>query len=339
MLTTMNSSAMPRHHHKGSHGPEDHYSVSMMTKETASDSFSTQSSQEQDEDDYYEESSSGDYDSSSSEDCSSTGYSSIVDLMPDRVGGAGMLKRSESNTRLKLSNEARNSGPRTPPRRQAPVRIASCDHIDCDVRPHTLTEEEETLIHWVVELLKEHLQRIVAHRVIMTADHSESDEKPQPPDFGEFIASALARSMQNKGMARGRPRFGIIDQMVEVIEFPKPAAEQHLLLDPQAYKRVELSDEVQEQLTDFVREIARMYHAENPFHNFEHACNVTLAASKFLNRMVTEQGPNAQHSTDNTFGIATDPLTLFACVFAALIHDTDHEGVPSKYMIQYRLVY
>ena len=32
---------------------------------------------------------------------------------------------------------------------------------------------------------------------------------------------------------------------------------------------------------------------------------------------------------DHTYGITSDPLTQFACAFAALIHDVDHTGVPN----------
>lgn len=32
------------------------------------------------------------------------------------------------------------------------------------------------------------------------------------------------------------------------------------------------------------------------------------------------------HLHDHTYGITSDPLTQFACAFAALIHDVDHEG-------------
>jgi 3'5'-cyclic nucleotide phosphodiesterase len=32
---------------------------------------------------------------------------------------------------------------------------------------------------------------------------------------------------------------------------------------------------------------------------------------------------------DHTYGITSDPLTQFACVFASLIHDADHSGVPN----------
>ena len=33
-------------------------------------------------------------------------------------------------------------------------------------------------------------------------------------------------------------------------------------------------------------------------------------------------------------GIVTDPLTQFACIFSALIHDVDHAGVPNAQLIK-----
>jgi 3'5'-cyclic nucleotide phosphodiesterase len=36
---------------------------------------------------------------------------------------------------------------------------------------------------------------------------------------------------------------------------------------------------------------------------------------------------------DHTYGITSDPLTQFACVFSALIHDADHAGVPNAQLI------
>jgi hypothetical protein len=37
---------------------------------------------------------------------------------------------------------------------------------------------------------------------------------------------------------------------------------------------------------------------------------------------------------DHTYGITSDPLTQFACVFSALIHDVDHTGVPNTRLIE-----
>ena len=36
---------------------------------------------------------------------------------------------------------------------------------------------------------------------------------------------------------------------------------------------------------------------------------------------------------DHTYGITSDPLTQFACVFSALIHDVDHSGAPNTVLV------
>jgi 3'5'-cyclic nucleotide phosphodiesterase len=36
---------------------------------------------------------------------------------------------------------------------------------------------------------------------------------------------------------------------------------------------------------------------------------------------------------DNTYGITSDPLTQFSCVFSAVIHDIDHPGVPNVTLV------
>jgi hypothetical protein len=78
----------------------------------------------------------------------------------------------------------------------------------------------------------------------------------------------------------------------------------------------------------------------NPFHNFDHACHVTLSVQKLLKRVVTpdiSEEDLQQAKTDSnhlasclhdyTHGINSDPLTIFAIIFSALIHDVDHRGV------------
>ena len=83
------------------------------------------------------------------------------------------------------------------------------------------------------------------------------------------------------------------------------------------------------QLHDYVTTIASMYN-KNAFHNFDHASHVAMSASKLLHHFVV---PECVDSTigkelhDITDGINSDPLTQFAVVFAAVIHDLDHPGV------------
>lgn len=54
---------------------------------------------------------------------------------------------------------------------------------------------------------------------------------------------------------------------------------------------------------------------------------MAVAVYRFLSKMATEDTVDVTIQ-DEKLKI-TDPLTKFACVFAALIHDADHEGVPN----------
>jgi hypothetical protein len=98
---------------------------------------------------------------------------------------------------------------------------------------------------------------------------------------------------------------------------------------------VELDSIVLNQLEDYVSAVASMYR-NNPFHNFEHASHVVMSVVKLLSRIVapdiTEETGKDMASTlhDHTYGITSDPLTHFAGVFSALIHDADHTGVPNS---------
>ena len=121
--------------------------------------------------------------------------------------------------------------------------------------------------------------------------------------------------------------------MSKVIHFPFTKRQQEegvVLLGAHAEEWVRLPDVVLEQLNLLVQAISDLYSTENPFHNFEHACNVTLAASKFLNHMASGMGNEIGEKQDGSCGIAKDPLAQFAILLAALFHDADHEGVPSK---------
>ena len=93
-----------------------------------------------------------------------------------------------------------------------------------------------------------------------------------------------------------------------------------------------------------------MYH-DNFFHNFDHATHVTQSVIKLLTRVVTpkdqqtigstskaitttdSKSDSAHYLHEYTFGITSDPLTQFAVVFSALIHDVDHPGVPNSTLV------
>lgn len=92
----------------------------------------------------------------------------------------------------------------------------------------------------------------------------------------------------------------------------------------------DLDPMVAEQLRAFVQECANLYN-DNPFHNFEHASHVTMSVTKLLARVVTFDDSDKAHLYTKT--INTDPMTQFAVVFSALVHDVDHAGVPNAQLV------
>ena len=66
-----------------------------------------------------------------------------------------------------------------------------------------------------------------------------------------------------------------------------------------------------------------------------------MSVAKLLSRIVAPSdmdfdcNEKARHALqDHTYGITSDPLTQFACVLSALIHDVDHQGVPNTRLIE-----
>merc|ERR1711971_52761 len=120
-----------------------------------------------------------------------------------------------------------------------------------------------------------------------------------------------------------------VERVREVIQLPEYDAkytDPHE--DPDSFV---LDPRVRVQLRKFVTTIALSYDDRNPFHNFPHASHVGMSVAKLLSRIVAPDMDFDHHVQlhDHTYGITSDPLTQFACVFAALIHDVDHPGVPN----------
>ena len=60
-----------------------------------------------------------------------------------------------------------------------------------------------------------------------------------------------------------------------------------------------------------------------------------MTTRKLLSRMVSTAGEESSENLHRrTFGISSDPLAQFAVVFAALIHDVDHCGVPNSQLVR-----
>jgi class 3 adenylate cyclase len=190
----------------------------------------------------------------------------------------------------------------------------------------TQKKKHQRLIDYNVEVLCQHLKQIVARRMVIAAAGRRDSEGNGPPNL------EIHRDSNENTM--------VLEEVTEVIKLPS--------FDPRAYKdhvdpsTVELDPKVVSQLKRYVTIIAAMYR-NNPFHNFEHASHVTMSMNKLLQR-VTAPDIMIRKKSDKkavgsqlhnyTYGITSDPLTQFALVFAALIHDCDHWGVSNAQLIK-----
>ena len=150
-------------------------------------------------------------------------------------------------------------------------------------------------------------------------------------------ASRSSRSFRRKSsipVAVGEGPGSVLDEVAEVI--PMPTYEESIKdVDPTT---VHLSETVTSQLRNYISEIAAAYR-DNPFHNFEHASHVCMATLKIFTRVVNPKidGVSVSKSSlihDYTYGITSDPIIEFACVFSALVHDVDHTGVPNATLVK-----
>mmetsp|Transcript_2536 Transcript_2536/g.6381 ORF Transcript_2536/g.6381 Transcript_2536/m.6381 type:complete len:1225 (+) Transcript_2536:138-3812(+) len=199
------------------------------------------------------------------------------------------------------------------------VSEVSEEPLEEEVMKPTASAKIARLIDWNVDVLIRLLKTIVAHR------RSKGEEKareafPSEEDFSRSDGTT------------------VLDEVVEQIalpEFDQAAAKEQMSPD-----KVALDAATETQLYEYVAAIAAMYR-DNPFHNFEHASHVTMSVSKLMSRIVAPSDLDFQSAAaknaelhDHTYGITSDPLTQFACVLSALIHDVDHTGVPNTQLVK-----
>jgi hypothetical protein len=130
-----------------------------------------------------------------------------------------------------------------------------------------------------------------------------------------------------------------LDEVKDSIEMPNFNAKAVIAVGTDC-EHIEITPNIIAELREYVTIIASSYR-NNPFHNFEHACHVTMTANKLLSRIVApdltteelemmKKGRDelmAHHIHNFTHGINSDPMAIFAITFSALIHDVDHQGI------------
>lgn len=165
------------------------------------------------------------------------------------------------------------------------------------------------LIDWNTDILFRLLNKVVTRR-----NHLVRVSFP-----GKSLASARWEEVSSANKT-------VLSEVEEIIRLP-PA----LTYKEDSEEKTEIDSVVHDELRDYVTQIAHHYR-DNPFHSFDHASHVTMSVVKMMNRIVAPQdqsGGDANTRHTETYGITSDPLTQFACVFSALIHDCDHPGVPN----------
>jgi len=186
--------------------------------------------------------------------------------------------------------------------------------------------KSDRLVEWNVEILSYLLKQIMVAR-------------PQHMQCGN---KALLAKFERKIKGKEQAQTTVLDEFQEIIELPCIASEE--LLRRKHPGTIHLDSVVVEQLRDLLKNIASMYN-ENAFHNFEHASHVTASVRKLLTRIVDADnqrgsfGDKAEDSkledlSGHSYGITSDPLTQFAVVFSAVIHDADHPGVPNAQLVK-----
>jgi hypothetical protein len=196
-----------------------------------------------------------------------------------------------------------------------------------------VAEKCNRLIHWNVDVLRRLLVQIAARKQLTKgSSHNESRQ--------------AFESRFNESRDRKMIPLQEVKDIIELPAFDVWVAKHQAAID---IKTVTLSETIEQELRDYVTSIASMYR-DNPFHNFEHASHVAMSVVKLLSRIVapSEIEIDESHESngkqlrakyastlhDHTYGITSDPLTQFACVLSALVHDVDHTGVPNLQLIQ-----
>jgi len=166
---------------------------------------------------------------------------------------------------------------------------------------------------------------------ISESSHSVSDKNTRLVDWNVQVLLRLLRAISAD---RDTPFDGSSNLRLDASKTPVSGVSEFISLPEKAIINERASGTipicVTSQLREFVNTVASLYR-NNPFHGFAHASHVAIHVIKLLRRI----SPSSNHDNGGTtYGIASDPLTSFACVFAALIHDVDHTGVPNSQLVK-----
>lgn len=190
--------------------------------------------------------------------------------------------------------------------------------------------KERRLIEWMVETFMKSLKKIAKHR----ARNAETFQSDDFLDGKELSLPVLD------------PEAQIIDEIKEVIPIRhiESSTNDSLVVGPleggidSNNSNASVPQVVERQLRDYITVVSLLYH-DHAFHNFEHCAHVLMSVLKLLSRILESKlsasdAGLSECGDDHAYGITSDPLLEFSCLFSALIHDVDHSGVPNSQLVK-----
>jgi 3'5'-cyclic nucleotide phosphodiesterase len=202
------------------------------------------------------------------------------------------------------------------------MSVSEQDVFALGLEKEKIRQENELLVDWVCKLLEDRIKKIIGTRMCCPRGDTSPIEYVDVPNHIP------------------------LDEVVEAIVLPEYKKSSNAFVD---ITNINLDPLVRTQLKEYVTFIASAYR-DNPFHNFEHACHVTMSVNKLLSRIVTpdldiELLDNSNGYTydgkdlpyylyDYTNGINSDPITMFAIIVSAVIHDLDHRGISNTQLMK-----
>eukprot|EP00980_Cylindrotheca_fusiformis_P000898 scaffold238_cov95-Cylindrotheca_fusiformis.AAC.4 len=226
--------------------------------------------------------------------------------------------------KTKPSRVTRSKGTSTPAESIATSTHSELTECSEDSDSEEGMDKTERLVEWTVAILTSLLQQIIASR---------------GGDVQEISSLSTAERVTGTGRT-------VLEEFVPII--PLKRFKENELKHRQKPSSIDIGDEARSQLRKYLFIIARMYQ-DNPFHSFQHAIHVTASVKKLLTRIVNMDEGNGLESSNtgsslesvdlvdlaaHSYGITSDPLTQFAVVFSAIIHDVDHPGVPNTQLVK-----
>lgn len=184
-------------------------------------------------------------------------------------------------------------------------------------------QKRNRVADWVVEMLGKLLKEMKAKRKL-------TGIRPDSKSIIDALESESVGSVSSVGLNNKT----VIDEVADCLKLPgfdgKSSGRSN---STKPSIPAPLDKEVISELQHYVYSVASLY-KKNPFHNFEHASHVSMSCIKLLNRIASHDEDHLDSSAHHSYGICSDPLTSFAIVFSALIHDVDHCGVPNAQLVK-----